>query len=95
MRRTLNFHFHRVQFDFHFTVARIDVIKRLKIGRTSPLRSSDRRRGEAGGSKTPTHRSPAWVSRDNDCRNRNAMIPDMAGMGQMCPGALVAVQSDQ
>ena len=32
MRRTLNFHFHRVQFDFHFTVARIDVIKRLKTG---------------------------------------------------------------
>jgi len=32
MRRTLNFHFHRVQFDFHFTVARIDVIGRLKTG---------------------------------------------------------------
>jgi len=49
----------------------------------------------AGGSKTPRRRSPAWVSRDNGHRSRNAMIPDMAGMGQMCPAALVAVQSDE
>jgi hypothetical protein len=62
MRRTLNFHFQRVQFDFHFTVARIDVIKRLKIGRASPLRGSDRRRGELVARKLrPAARRPGSV----------------------------------
>jgi hypothetical protein len=94
MRRTLNFHFHRVQFDFHFTVARIDVIKRLKIGRRVCYAET------TGGAaslwlEAPRRRSLARANWDNGRRSRNAMIPDMAGMGQICPGAFVAVQSDQ
>jgi len=94
MRRTLNFHFHRVQFDFHFTVARVDVIKWLKIGRR--VCYSETTGGAASQRlETPRRRSPACINRDNDRRNRNAMIPEMAGMGRMRPRALMAVLSDQ
>jgi hypothetical protein len=86
MRRTLNFHFHRVRFDFHFTIARIDVIKRLKIGRRVCYAET------TGGAASQwlealLRRSLACANRDNGHRNRNAMIPDMAGMGLMpCAG---------
>jgi hypothetical protein len=76
------------------SLSRVDVIKRLKIGGRVCYAET------TGGAaswwlEAPRRRSPACINRDNDRRNRNAMIPDMAGMGQMCPGALVAVQPDQ
>ena len=71
MRRTLNFHFHRVQFDFHFTVARIDVIKRLKIGRASPLRGGELRRGERMARRFRAAARRPQVNPNHGRRNRN------------------------